>query len=165
MENYCGLYFKKFEENDIECFTKIMKRAFDIDAQIHLGEEEGGPDGYDNGDFLKKWYFHKNASAFAVYKNDKPIGAINVFVYPKTNENFLGNMFVDPVIQDHGIGLIIWKYIEQKFSETKIWRTETPSYSRRNHNFYINKCGFKLYKIENPKDIKKGSYLMEKIMK
>jgi hypothetical protein len=164
MENFGGLSFRKFEKNDIECFAPIMKRAFDKDTQIHLGEGEGGPDGYENGDFLKKWYLHKNATAYAVYKDGKPIGAINLFINPKTNENFLGNVFVDTNIQDKGIGLIIWKYIEQKFPETKVWRTETPGFSIRNHHFYVNKCGFKIYKIDNPKDKNESNYLMEKRM-
>jgi len=163
MENFGGLSFRKFEKDDVECFTPIMKRAFDKDTQIHLGEEEGGPDGYDNGMFLKKWYLNKNATAFAVYKEDKPIAAINVWI-KKDNINFLGNTFVDPDLQDKGIGLIIWKFIEQKFPETKAWRTETPGFSHRNHNFYVNKCGFKICKIENPKDRRESSYLMEKIM-
>jgi N-acetylglutamate synthase-like GNAT family acetyltransferase len=71
---------------------------------------------------------------------------------------------VDPDLQDKGNGLIIWKYIEQKFPETKIWKTETPGFSLRNHHFYVNKCGFKVYKIENPKDKRESSYLLEKIM-
>ena len=164
MENFNGLSFRKFVESDIDCFTKIMKRAFDKDAQIHLGEEEGGPDGYDNGKFLKKWYLQKSSTAFAVFKDDKPIGAINVWI-KKDNINFLGNTFVDPDFQDKGIGLIIWQFIEQKFPETKAWRTETPGFSHRNHNFYINKCGFKLCYIKNPKDIRESSYLLEKIMR
>ena len=165
MEEFENLSFRKFEAADVESFTPMMKKAFDKDTQIHLGEKEGGPDGYDNGDFLNNWYLHKHATAFAVYKNKNPVGAINIFINPKTYENFLGNMFVDPDIQDKGIGLIIWRYIEQKFPETKIWRTETPGFSSRNHHFYVNKCGFKIYKIENPKDIRKRSYLLEKIMK
>ena len=30
-------------------------------SRIHLGVEKGGPDGYDNGDFLRKWGLHKDA--------------------------------------------------------------------------------------------------------
>ena len=163
MENFNGLMFKNFNENDIECFSKIMKRAFDKDSQIHLNIEEGGPDGYNDGTFLKKWYLHKNATAYVVYKSNIPIGAINVWIN-KNNENFLGNTFVDPNFQNQGNGLIIWKFIERKFSETKIWKAETPGFSYRNHNFYVNKCGFKVYKIENPKDKMNSSYLLEKIM-
>ena len=164
MEEFEDLSFRKFEAADVESFTPMMKKAFDKDTQIHLGEKEGGPDGYDNGDFLRKWYLHINCNSYAVFKNDNHIGAFAVWIN-QNNENFLGNIFIDPDIQDKGIGLIIWRYIEQKFPETKIWRTETPSFSRRNHNFYVNKCGFKIYKIENPKDIREGNYLLEKIMK
>jgi hypothetical protein len=164
MENFGGLNFKKFEENDVEIFTQIMKRAFDKDTQIHLNEEEGGPDGYDNGDFLKKWYLHKDVTSFAVYKDSKPIGAIAVWIRDD-NINYLGNTFVDPELQDKAIGLIVWKYIEQKFPETIIWKTDAPGFSARNHNFYVNKCGFKVYEIENPKDKRGSSYKLEKIMK
>jgi hypothetical protein len=34
-----------------------MKRAFDKYTQIHLGEETDGPDGYNNGEFLRKRMF------------------------------------------------------------------------------------------------------------
>ena len=49
-------------------------------------------------------------------------------------------------------------------TETKIWRTETPGFSKRNHNFYVNKCGFKIIRIDNPGDFMKESYFMEKEM-
>ena len=76
----------------------------------------------------------------------------------------MGNVFVDPDLQNKGIGLMIWKYIEQKYPNTKIWRTDTPGFSTRNHYFYVNKCGFKIYKINDPKDRKSSSYLLEKKM-
>jgi hypothetical protein len=43
-------------------------------------------------------------------------------------------------------------------------RTEIPKFSKRNHHFYVNKCGFKIWKIENPKEWNEGQYLMEKPM-
>ena len=36
-------------ESDIPAVTDVMKRAFDDDAQKHLGKEVGGPPGYDDG--------------------------------------------------------------------------------------------------------------------
>ena len=164
MENFGGLSFKGFEDNDVECFTKIMKRAFDKDSQIHLVGEEGGPDGYDNGDFLRKWYLTNKNGAFAVYKNNIPIGGINVFVNFQKKEGFLGNMFIDSDHEDKGIGVICWKFIEQKFPQIKIWFTETPKFSKRNHHFYVNKCGFVVWKIEDPKDHNEGQYLLKKVM-
>ena len=163
MENFNGLEFRKFEEGDIDLYTKMFKKAFDRDTQIHLNEEEGGPPGYENGDFLREWYLRKNSNAFAVFKNGKPIGGINVWIN-QNNINSLGNIFVDPDLQDNGIGLTIWKFIENKFPDTKVWRTETPGFSSRNHHFYVNKCGFKVYKIVNPKDKSESNFLLEKVM-
>jgi len=55
MEVYNTLQFETFKEEDIDILTPIMKRAFDEDAMRHLNEPEGGPPGYDNGDFLRKY--------------------------------------------------------------------------------------------------------------
>ena len=38
----------------------------------------------------------------------------------------------------------------------------TPIFSRRNHNFYVNKCGFHVVRIEKPKDLEEGSFILEK---
>jgi hypothetical protein len=86
MENFKGLDFRKFEENDVGLFDQMFKRAFDKDSQIHLGKD-GGPPGYENGGFLKEWFLHENASAYAVFMDDKPIGGVNVFINNQTHEN------------------------------------------------------------------------------
>ena len=164
MEYFEGLQFREFEETDVAPFTRIMKRAFDEDTRRHLGEESGGPPGYDNGDFLRKWALDKNSTAYAIFKDSTAIGVVIVWINGN-NENFLGNIFVDPDFQDQGIGTTIWKFIEQKYPLTRVWRTETPGFSKRNHNFYVNKCGFKIVKIEHPGDKYEESYLMEKEIK
>ena len=168
MEYFAGLQFRDFEETDVTLFTGIMKRAFDEDTRRHLGEASGGPPGYDNGDFLRKWALHKDSTAYAIFKDDAQLGVTaigGVIVWINGNhENFLGNIFVDPDFQDKGIGSLIWRFIEQKYPETRVWRTETPGFSKRNHNFYVNKCGFKIVKIEHPGDKYEESYIMEKEM-
>jgi hypothetical protein len=164
MKYFEGLEFDLFKTTDIEVYTEIMKRAFNEDAKRHLNENKGGPPGYDNGEFIRKWAFIENAHAYKVLKDRKPIGMIIVMIH-ENNENYLGNMFVDPEIQDRGIGSIIWRFIESEFTETKIWRTDTPGFSKRNHNFYVNKCGFHVIKIENPGNKYEELYILEKIMK
>jgi len=164
VEYFNGLQFRNFEKTDVALFTGIMKRAFDEDTKRHLGEESGGPPGYDNGDFLRKWALDKNSTAYAIFKENVPIGAVIVWIN-SNDENFLGNIFVDPDFQDKGIGTSVWRFIESKFPETRVWRTETPGFSKRNHNFYVNKCGFKVVKIENPGDKYEESYIMEKEVK
>ena len=163
MDIYNGLCFERIVENDIQSMTKIMKRAFDEDAKRHLGEECGGPPGYDNGDFIRQYYFQDKAEAYKILKDSNIIGGIVVFI-SENGENYLGNMFIDPICQDKGMGTTVWKYIEQKYPNTTKWKTDTPGFSKRNHNFYVNKCGFKIIKIENPKNKYEESYIMEKIM-
>ncbi len=164
MEVYNGLQFETFKEEDIVILTPIMKRAFDEDTMRHLNEPEGGPTGYDNGDFLRKYALDIASQAYKVSKGGQPIGAAIVWINDN-NVNFLGNIFIDPSLQDKGIGLIIWRFIESKYPDTVKWSTETPGFSKRNHHFYVNKCGFKVVRIENPKDKYSESYIMEKEIK
>lgn len=164
MEVYGDLQFERFTEEDVDILTPIMKRAFDEDTQRHLNQPIGGPDGYDNGDFLRKYALNPASKAYKVSKDDKPIGAVIVWI-KENNVNFLGNIFLDPEFQDKGLGLIIWKFIESKYPDTVKWYTDTPGFSRRNHNFYVNKCGFKVVKIKNPRDKYNETYILEKQMK
>ncbi len=152
------------EEKDVEELIPIMTRAFDKDAQIHLGEEKGGPEGYDNGDFIRKWGFNEKVTSYKILLDNKTIGAVMLWIDDISNENFLGNIYIDTSYQNAGIGQRVWKMIEDKFPKTKVWRTETAGFSRRNHYFYVMKCGFKIVKIENPMDKYESNYIMEKYM-
>ncbi|MDR2545960.1 MAG: GNAT family N-acetyltransferase [Lachnospiraceae bacterium] len=163
IEIFEGMEFRAFDDTDVKTFTPIFRRAFDNDSQMHLNVC-GGPDGYKDGRFLKQWYLANRNGAFAVYKKNTPIGGINVFVDLQKKEGFLGNIFIDTDYEDSGIGALCWKFIEYKFPQIKTWFTETPKYSTRNHHFYVNKCGFKIWKIENPKERDQGQYFLEKIM-
>lgn len=165
MRKFDNLTFETLEENDIDVLTKIMERAFDEDTRIHLNEPKGGPNGYDNGDFLRKFGLHKDSTAYKISQEDKVIGCIILWINKETNINFLGSIFIDTSVQNKGIGKKIWGFIEQEYPETVKWRTETPGFSRRNHNFYVNKCGFHVVKIENPMDKYNSSYILEKEIK
>ena len=139
--NPVRLTYEPIFEEDVMPLTEIMIRAFDHDSKIHLGEDKGGPDGYDNGEFIRKWSLNSPTESFKVLMNDILIGSVILWI-KKDNENFLGNIFVDPTVQNRGIGLKIWREIESKYPKTKKWMTETPGFSKRNHHFYVNKCGF-----------------------
>ena len=160
---YKGLLFKPFTEQDIDIYAPIMKRSFDEDTKRHTEDSSGGPDGYDNGDFLRKWYLHKDVTSFSIYQGERPIGAVALWI-KSNNENILGNIFIDNDLQDGGLGMTIWEFVENSYPNAKKWSTETPIFSRRNHNFYVNKCGFHIIKIVKPKDEKDGSFVLEKVM-
>ena len=163
-EVYGSLEFTPFAEADVEVFTPIMKRAFDYDAKIHTEQTEGGPPGYDDGGFLRKYYLHKDSMSYKVSKDGRPVGAVCVWI--NANKiNCLGNIFIDPELQDNGLGKIIWDFIEHRYPDTIKWHTDTPAFSRRNHHFYVNKLGFRIVRIDNPKNAEECSYFMEKDMK
>ncbi len=154
----------QLEESYIDKLTRIMERAFDEDTRIHTGKEKGGPDGYDNGNFLRKWGLHKDASSYCIFLNEQLIGGVILWIN-ENNHNFLGNIFIDPVYENQGLGIKVWNMIEKMYPDTKIWETETPVFSIRNHNFYINKCGFHIVKTDHPEYRSEYQYKLQKIMK
>ncbi len=164
MEVFEGLTFERVTQDDVDTLTQIMKRAFDEDSRRHLGQPSGGPPGYDDGSFIRRWFFHPGAHGYKVMREDGTVvGAVNLFIRD-SHINNLGCMFVDTLCQDKGVGTKIWRFAEYKYPETKKWCTETPGFSKRNHNFYVNKCGFHVVRIENPKDTYEESYILEKVM-
>ncbi len=62
----------------------------------------------------------------------------------ETNENELDTLFVLPEAHSKGIGYGAWLVAEALHPETKIWKTCTPYFDKRNIHFYINKCGFQI---------------------
>jgi len=154
---------RKFTSSDIDALSPIMKEAFNEDSRIHLNKD-GGPEGYDNGDFLRKWFLSPRATAYVILDEGKPIGGVNLFINDN-GINYLGCIFISPECENKGYGQRVWSHIEALYPNTKEWRTETPIYSTRNHNFYINKCGFACVHITNPKDPLEGQYQLHKVMK
>lgn len=135
------LNFKTMEEIDIPALTPVMKRAFDDDAQKHLGKESGGPPGYDNGDFFRTWLLpYQESVGYKIISREIVIGGIIVWILPEGN-NILGTIFVDPEYQDLGVGWNTWQFIEEIYPDTKSWRLGTPVWATKNHHFY-QKCGF-----------------------
>lgn len=134
--------FEEITEEDIPELTGVMTRAFDDDARKHLGLERGGPEGYDNGDFFRKWLFgYQESIGYKALSEGKIIGACIVWVLPE-GHNVLGTIFVDPDYQDRGAGTHMWQFVEATYPETRSWRLATPSWAIKNHYFYEAKCGF-----------------------
>lgn len=158
------LTYEKMTENDVPELTGIMKRAFDKDSQAALGCD-GGPEGYDDGSFLRKWGIEEGGDARKILRDGKTVGGYILFFSPDGKDGFLGTIFVDPDLHEQGIGTKVWKDIEIKHPDVAVWHTETPGFSRRNHAFYVNKCGFSVVHIENARDPQEVNYRMEKRMK
>jgi GNAT superfamily N-acetyltransferase len=131
-----NLSYAVMGEADIPEVTPVMKRAFDDDAQRHLGQESGGPPGYDNGDFFRTWLLpYEESVGYKILLDEKIIAGIIVWILPE-GHNILGTIFVDPDYQDRGIGQEIWRFIERTYPDALSWRLGTPSWAEKNHYFF-----------------------------
>jgi GNAT superfamily N-acetyltransferase len=136
-----ALTFEEITEEDVPELTDVMTRAFDDDAQKHLGKERGGPEGYDSGEFFRQWLFaYQESIGYKIIYAGKVVGGIIVWILPE-DHNILGTIFVDPAFQDKGIGERTWAFIEDTYPQTTSWRLATPTWATKNHHFYA-KCGF-----------------------
>lgn len=141
------LKFEKAVEEDIPELTGIMKRAFDDDARLHLGIPEGGPPGYDNGEFLRAALLtreeHFTRHGYKIVKGGKTIGFFLLWIYgrDKIRLNRLANIFVDPDYQNKGVGSQAMRFIFDSYPDVPGWFLDTPSWATRNHHFY-GKHGF-----------------------
>jgi GNAT superfamily N-acetyltransferase len=136
-----ALLFPIITESDIPDLVPVMTRAFDDDARKHLGQDRGGPPGYDNGDFFHEWLLpYPESIGYQIVADGILVGGIIVWILP-AGDHILGTIFVDPAYQDQGIGQRSWAFIECTYPETSSWRLGTPSWAVKNHFFY-EKCGF-----------------------
>lgn len=131
----------EIREEDLPELTEVMTRAFDDDAQKHLGQAKGGPEGYDDGGFFQQWLLgYKESEGYKLVVGNQVVGGIIVWILPD-GHHILGTIFVDPVYQDQGYAYQAWGQTEQLYPETKSWRLATPNWATKNHHFY-QKCGF-----------------------
>ncbi len=157
------LKYEKITEEDIPDLTQVMTRAFDDDAQKHLGVQKGGPEGYDNGEFFRKWLFpYDDSEGYKILFEDQIIGGFIVWILEDGN-SILGTIFVDPAWQDKGVGTQAWAFIEKMYPDAKSWTLGTPSYATKNHHFY-EKCGFIKVREEEAPDHPGTSFIYRKMM-
>ena len=160
-----NLTFEKATEADIPELTRVMTRSFDDDAQKHLGVEKGGPEGYDNGEFFRKWLLpYEQSIGYKILSEGKVIGGLIVWVF-EHHRNHLGTIFVAPDYQDRGVGTRAWQFVEETYADSKSWTLETPSWAAKNHHFYEQKCGFKKIKEKEEEEIPgEVSFVYQKVI-
>lgn len=93
----------------------------------------------------------ETAEAFNIALDGEIVGGVCVQIDKATGRNSLDLLFVNPEVHGKNIGCTVWKMIEEKYPDTKIWETHTPYFETRNIHFYVNKCGFYIVEFYNPK--------------
>ena len=88
---------KEFTINDIGTLSLIMKDAFNFDSRMHLNKDDG-PEGYDDGSFINKWFLLDSASPYTIWYDNKLIGAINLFINNETNIFTSSNSYLSLIL-------------------------------------------------------------------
>jgi GNAT superfamily N-acetyltransferase len=141
-ETVLALRFELAGEADIPELTAVMTRAFDDDSQRHLRQERGGPPGYDDGEFFRKWLLgYEETVGYKIMAGARVIGGLIVWILPG-GHNRLGTIFVDPDHQDRGVAARAWAFIQATYPEAVSWTLDTPAFATKNHHVYETKWGF-----------------------
>ncbi|MDO4649242.1 MAG: GNAT family N-acetyltransferase [Eubacteriales bacterium] len=140
----------KVEEKDLIPLKRDMQEAF------QLGAIEGNYEGDTEAQILPdediEHSLHtEGAVAYkAVDEEGTMLGGAIVVINEETGENHLDFLYVKHGVQSKGIGKFIWFELEKLYPNTKVWKTCTPYFEKRNIHFYVNVCRFHIVDFYNP---------------
>lgn len=141
------------KENE-ELFINMNQEAFQKGYEEYFGktDEQIIP----REDILSSLYT-KGSNAFLAVEKGEIVGGVCVVIDEDTNINDLHLLFVKVGVQSKGIGFTIWNEIERMYPKTKVWKTCTPYFDKRNIHFYVNKCKFHIVEYLNNYNAKSDS--------
>ena len=141
-----NVHFEVVKEAEYEVFRKDVKDIFSIAVKEEFGELE---DEVITDEEINESLDKPKAQVYYVYVDQKKVGGVVLEIDDDTHHNSVELLYVYPNCHSKGIGYTIWKGIEEKYPETKVWELVTPYFEKRNINFYVNKCGFKIVEFFN----------------
>ena len=146
-----GLDFVPITEADIPELVPVMRRAFEDDAK-KSGRAVGGPEGYEDGSFIRRRLCLPEVEGYCIKMDQRVIGAILLFVHVDQASGHLSCIFIDTDQMGHGYGAAAWRFVEHMYSQINTWTLNTSAVSYRNHCFYINKLGFRVVAVNGGRD-------------
>jgi ribosomal protein S18 acetylase RimI-like enzyme len=124
---------------DAEELTEIQTRTFEDDNKLKPpGCSMEGPPGYDSVDWNAEWI--EKTPYYKILVDDLVAGGIIIFELGERHFE-LGRIWIDPDLQNRGIGQQAVVLMFGAFPEAKKWTVGTPSFAIRNQHFY-EKMGF-----------------------
>ena len=131
------IQFRKARPSDAEALAQASERAFHSD--IHCGAPGiGGPPGYKSAEWQARTM--RFAEYYSILAGERIVGGMIVF-RKRTREYELGRIFVDPDVQNQGIGTRAFAFLWETYPLAKRWTLGTPAWNRRTRHFY-KKVGF-----------------------
>lgn len=142
------IVFKRLTERDYDEFRNDVKNIFSIAVINEFGWSRADGDIISDEDIDASLY-NSQCEVYAIYADDEKVGGIVLKINGDTHCNWLDLFYLYPNMHGKGLGQQIWKSIEQKYPQTKVWYLITPYFEKRNIHFYVNKCGFKIVEFFN----------------
>ena len=132
-------------EDDREQFILDNQWAFKHGALLEFGERDNHID--DDGEIISRKTVEMSIDAdnnetYRIVLDGRNVGGVILRIDKETNCNELEILFIKPEEHSKGIGYGAWLAVEELHPETKVWKTCTPYFDKRNIHFYVNKCGF-----------------------
>lgn len=131
---------KQYKTDMQEAFQKGYEDQFGKTDEIILPEKD-----------IDQSLHAKGSIAYKAVVDGRMAGGAVVIIDEGTQHNHLDLLFVKYGIQSRGIGKAIWFEIEKLYPKTKVWKTCTPYFEKRNIHFYVNVCGFHITEFFNEK--------------
>ena len=132
----------KIEEatlDDVVTLTEIQACTFQDDNKLKpSGCSMEGPPGYDSVDWNTEWI--GKTPYYKILLDGQIVGGIIVFDMGQGHYE-LGRIYVDPGVQNRGIGQQAVRQMFEAFPSAVKWTLGTPSWAIRNQHFY-EKMGF-----------------------
>lgn len=133
--------------DDREQFILDNQRAFKHGALFEFGERDDHIDL--DGEIISRQTIEMcmdadHAETYHIVLDGRIVGGVILQINAQTNENELDILFVLPEEHSKGVGYGAWLAVEAMHPETKVWKTCTPYFDKRNIHFYVNKCRFQI---------------------
>ncbi|CAG9297410.1 GNAT family N-acetyltransferase [Celerinatantimonas diazotrophica] len=128
-------------------FRDQLKSAFTEAVVKEFGSQHGKP--IPTNEDIWSTFQVKDTAIYHIFADGKPVGGAVLLLDKKRQHHSLEWFFIDSDHHNQGLGVAAWQAIEAAYPATKIWRTATPYFEKRNIHFYLNKCGFKIVEFYN----------------
>lgn len=125
---------RRANKADAEKLTEIQRYTFRHDNERKpLGCVLEGPHGHDSVAWNKQMI--RDAYYYVIEYDGRVIGGVIVFA-GRTAHCELGRIYVDPSVQNRGIGQQAMRLVFNEFPQDTLWTVGTPEWAFSNHRFY-----------------------------
>lgn len=132
---------------DREQFILDNQWAFKHGALYEFGQRDDHIDA--DGEIISRRTIERSIDdpqneTYRIVADGQVAGGVILKIDPVAHENELEILFTHPDAHSKGVGYGAWLACEALHPQTKVWRTCTPYFDKRNIHFYVNKCGFQI---------------------